>query len=133
MTSSTQAVFLLGLAICAPSLSSADVYVVASSDLTLSPDDVKNVYIGEKQLAGSTKIVPLDNAAAKPEFLDKVVKLDAGKYDSLWSKKSFRDGINPPASKASDADIIAAVKSGQGVVGYISSAPPPGVKVLEKL
>ena len=39
------------------------------------------------------------------------VKLDAGKYESLWTKKSFRDGINPPASKGSDADIIAAVKA----------------------
>ncbi len=121
------------LAICAPSVSLADIYVVASADLTLSADDVKNVFIGEKQLAGSTKIVPLDNVAAKAEFLDKVVKLDAGKYDSLWAKKSFRDGINPPTSKGSDADVIAAVKAGSGVVGYLSSAPPAGVKVLEKL
>jgi len=127
------AALLLGLAIGAPSVSLADIYIVASADLTLSADDVKNVFIGEKQLAGSTKIVPLDNVAAKAEFLDKVVKLDAGKYDSLWAKKSFRDGINPPTSKGSDADVIAAVKAGAGVVGYLSSAPPAGVKVLEKL
>ncbi len=129
----TRNLLLLGLAALAPSLALADVYVVASNDLALSADDVKNVYIGEKQLAGGTKIVALDNASAKAEFLEKVVKLDAAKYESLWTKKSFRDGVNPPASKSSDADILAALKSGPGVVGYLSSAPPAGVKLIEKL
>ena len=128
----TRNIVLLGLAVLAPSLGWADVFVVSSGDVSLSADDVKNVYIGEKQLAGGTKIVALDNSSAKAEFLSKVVKLDAAKYESLWTKKSFRDGVNPPASKSTDAEIIAALKAGPGVVGYLSSAPPAGVKLIEK-
>jgi hypothetical protein len=123
---------LLALTLLAPVLGRADVFVIASADLTLSADDIRNVYLGEKELAGSSKIVALDNAAAKAEFLSKVVKLDAAKYESLWTKKSFRDGLNPPATKGSDAEVLAAVKSGSSTVGYLSSAPPAGVKLLQK-
>jgi hypothetical protein len=123
---------LLCAPVLAPAIADADVYVVASPDLDLSADDIRSVYIGEKQLAGAKKITALDNTSAKAEFLAKVVKLDAAKYDSLWVKKSFRDGLAAPDAKGTDADILAAVKAGSGVVGYVSSAPPAGVKVLQK-
>jgi hypothetical protein len=115
-----------------PSVTLADIYVIVNPGLTLTADDIRSVYTGEKELAGATKIKPLDNAAAKGEFLSKVLQLDAVKYDGLWTKKSFRDGINPPAVKANDEEVIAAVKSAAGAIGYVSSAPPAGVTVLKK-
>jgi ABC-type phosphate transport system substrate-binding protein len=116
----------------APALAFADVYVIVNPGLNLSADDIKNIYTGEKELAESTKIRPQDNSAAREEFLKKVLQLDAAKYESMWTKKSFRDGINPPTVRASDAEVIAYVKSNPGAIGYVTSAPPSDVTVLKK-
>lgn len=119
-----------GMLAGAPALA-ADVYVIANSGLELSADDIRDVFIGEKQVAGSAKIVPLDNAGLQKAFLEKAIKLDATKYGAIWTKKGFRDGLNPPSVKSGDAEVIAAVKSTPGAVGYVSSAPA-GVKVVQK-
>jgi len=121
-----------GVATAVPATSVADVYVIANPTATVSAGDIKDIFLGEKQLSGATKLAPVDNSAAQTEFLAKVMQLDSVKYDSLWTKKSFRDGVNPPALKASDADVINAVKASPGGVGYVTSAPPPGVTVVKK-
>jgi ABC-type phosphate transport system substrate-binding protein len=110
----------------------ADIYVIVNPGTKLTADDIRYVYTGEMDLAGSTKIRAYDNGMAKGEFLSKVLQIDAVKYDSLWTKKSFRDGATPPTLKNTDDDVIAAVKSTPGAVGYISSAPPAGVTLVKK-
>lgn len=109
----------------------SDLYVIANASLTLNADDVRDVYLGDKQIAGGTRLVPLDNAAQQKEFLERALKLDAAKYNSIWIKKGFRDGLNTPALKSSDAETISAVKSNPGAIGYVSSAPKD-VKVIGK-
>jgi ABC-type phosphate transport system substrate-binding protein len=121
---------LANLLFAAPALA-ADVYVIANSALTLSADDVRDVFLGEKQIAGGTKLTPMDNASLQAAFLEKVIKADAAKYGTIWTKKGFRDGLNPPTVKSGDAEVIASVKSNPGAVGYVSSAPA-GVKVVQK-
>ena len=122
-----------GLALLAGSAQSmaGDVFVIANNAVTLTADEIKDVYLGEKQIAGGTKLVPLDNASLQKDFLEKVVKLDAAKYGSVWTKKGFRDGLTAPAVKNSDAEVIAVVKATAGAVGYVSAAPA-GVKVIQK-
>jgi ABC-type phosphate transport system substrate-binding protein len=115
-----------------PSPTLADIYVIINPALTIAADDIKLIYTGDKELAGATKIKPLDNHAAAGEFLSKVLLLTAGRYESLWIKKSFRDGLIPPAVKATDDEVIAYVQSTPGAIGYVMSAPPSGVVVLKK-
>lgn len=114
----------------APALA-ADVFVVCHASVTLSADEIREVFVGEKQSAGSVKLQPMDNSAAQADFLAKVLKVDAGKYAAIWTKKGFREGINPPPVRASDLEVIAAVKSTPGAIGYVSKAPAD-VKVLQK-
>jgi ABC-type phosphate transport system substrate-binding protein len=109
----------------------ADIYLISSPGLALSPDEAREVFLGEKQLAGPVKIVPLDNSGAQAEFVDKVLKLDVARYRIVWAKKGFRDGLNPPALKSSDVEVIAVVKSTPGAVGYVTS-PPAGVNVIQR-
>jgi ABC-type phosphate transport system substrate-binding protein len=109
----------------------ADIYIIANPSVKLTPDEAREVFLGEKQLAGSTKLVPFDNASAQADFLDKVYRMDVGKYNTLWAKKGFRDGLNPPAVKGSDVEVTAAVRSTPGAVGYVTSAPL-GVTVIQK-
>jgi ABC-type phosphate transport system substrate-binding protein len=109
----------------------ADIYVITNNATALTPEDVRDIFVGDKQMAGGTKLVPLDNASLQKEFLEKVLKIDGPKYSNIWTKKGFRDGLNPPPVKSSDAEVITAVKSTAGAVGYVSIVPA-GVKLIKK-
>jgi ABC-type phosphate transport system substrate-binding protein len=125
--------FVLAAVLAAvPVLSQADIYVIANSSLSVTPDDIRLIYTGDKELAGSVKVRALDNHTAQSEFLTKVLQLNPNRYDALWTMKSFRDGLTPPVSKPSDAEVIAYVESTPGAIGYVTSAPPPGVVVVKK-
>jgi ABC-type phosphate transport system substrate-binding protein len=104
--------------------------VIAHSSVSLTADEIKEVYQGDKQLAGSLKLVPVDNASQQADFLSKVLQSDAAKHTARWTKKGFREGLTAPASKGSDAEVIAFVKATPGAVGYVSSGG--GAKVLHK-
>jgi hypothetical protein len=109
----------------------ADIYIIANSSVRLSAEEAREVFLGEKQLAGSVKLVPFDNASAQSEFLEKVYRMDAAKYNTLWAKKGFRDGLNPPAMRGTDVEVIASVRATPGAVGYVGTAPT-GVTVIHK-
>jgi ABC-type phosphate transport system substrate-binding protein len=104
--------------------------VIAHPSVSLTADEIKELYQGDKQLAGSLKLVPVENASQQADFLTKVLQSDAAKHTARWTKKGFREGLTSPASKGSDAEVIAFVKATPGAVGYVSSGA--GAKVLHK-
>jgi ABC-type phosphate transport system substrate-binding protein len=108
----------------------AGVVVIANPDVSVSADEVRDIFLGEKQFAGNTKLVVIDNAPMQASFLSQVMHMDAAKYNGIWTKKSFRDGLTPPAVKSGDAEVIEFVKRTSGAIGYASSAPA-GVKVIQ--
>lgn len=105
--------------------------VIAHPSVSLSADEIRDVFLGEKQFTGNLKLVPVDNTAIQSEFLATVLQTDAQKYSARWMKKTFREGLAPPARKGSDAEVIEFVRATPGAVGYVSR-PWPGFKVLEK-
>jgi hypothetical protein len=115
-----------------PTMTLADVFVIAHTGLAASAEDIRDIYTGEKEMLGSVKLRPLDNHAAQSEFLSKALSLNAGRYEALWAMKSFRDGLTPPAAKNSDEEVIAYVQATPGAIGYVTSAPPASVTVLRK-
>lgn len=119
------------LACCNPSAAAADSYVVCHPGVTLAAGDVRDVFIGEKNFADAAKLTPVDNFALQAEFLSRIIKLEAGKYSTVWTKKSFRDGVNPPPLKANDAEVIEFVRRTPGAIGYVSN-PANGVVVVGK-
>ncbi len=121
----------LGCLLLSAPVIAGDIYVITNHSLTINAADIRDVFIGDKQIVGSVKVVPIDNASLQNEFLSKVVKMDANKYASIWTKKGFRDGLNPPAVKSSDAEVAAAVKSTPGAVAYVSTLPQ-GVNLVQK-
>jgi ABC-type phosphate transport system substrate-binding protein len=115
----------------APGANAGDVVVITNPELSISSEEIKDVFLGEKQFAGSIKLVVIDNAAAQGAFLSKFMQMDAAKYNNIWTKKSFRDGLIPPAVKSSDAEVIEYIKRTPGSIGYVSSTPA-GVKIIQK-
>jgi hypothetical protein len=125
-------VLLLGAALAGwvSAAAAGDVIVICNSGVALLPGEVRDVFIGEKSFAGAVKLAPADNGAAQAAFLEKVLRLDVAKYASIWTKKSFRDGANPPPVKSSDAEAIAYVKQTPGGCSYVAIAPGIGVTVV---
>lgn len=124
---------LAAAAVLAAALPAAagDLFVVCHPSVTLSADEVREVFLGDKQFAGSVKLAPVENGTLQADFQAKVLKIDAARYTSVWSKKGFREGLTPPPSRATDAEVLAAIKANPGTVGYVSKAPPD-VKVIQK-
>ena len=91
----------------------ADIYVIANSD-GLAAADVRDIFLGEKRVAGAVRLVPIDNSALQAEFLSKVLKLNSARYKTLWTKKSFREGLNAPPVKAGDAEVLGVIKARRG-------------------
>ena len=124
------------MAACTPWLAcgaaeAADVFVIASQPIVLSADDIKDVFLGEVQFAGATRLAPMDNGSVQAEFLERVMKMTPARYAAWWTKKSFRDGVNSPPVRAGDAQVLIFVKETPGGIGYVSS-PPAGVHVIGK-
>jgi len=95
-TSSAKLLLAALLCVGCATASAADLYLICNSRVPLSAADVRDLFLGEKQFAGAVKLVPVDNSAAQIAFLERVLKMNAAKYSTTWTKKSFRDGINPP-------------------------------------
>ena len=108
-----------------------DLYVVTGPSVVLGSDDIRDVFLGEKQFAGSLKLAPIENGSLQADFDARVLKVDAARYASIWSKKGFRDGLTPPPIRGSDAEVLSAIKANPGTVGYVSK-PTPDVKIIQK-
>jgi len=109
-----------------------EVYFACHAGVTIAAADIRDVYLGEKQFANSIKLVPVDNLSLQQAFLEKVLRMDAAKYANTWAKKSFRDGINPPAVMANDSSVIDFIRHTPGSCGYLSTAPDGGVAVIAR-
>ena len=112
------------------SANAADLVVITNPDISIASTDIKDIFLGEKQFAGSTKLVVVDNASAQGSFLSKFMNMDTAKYNGIWTKKSFRDGLTAPAVKSGDAEVIEYIKRTPGAIGYVSTRPS-GVKVIQ--
>jgi len=124
---------LMAVAVLAPAARAGELYVFCNSGVSLQAGDLRDVFMGEKQFAGTVKLQPADNSASQAAFLDKVLKMDAGKYATTWTKKSFRDGVNPPPTKGTDAEAVEYAKRTPGGCSYSGSEPGGGVTVVAKL
>ncbi len=122
---------LLVLGICSSAVAD-ELYLACHEGVALAAADVRDVFLGEKQFANSIQLVPVDNTVAQPVFLEKVLKMKGSKYDTIWAKKSFRDGINAPPAMADDAAVLAFIKRTPGGCGYITVQPPAGVTMIAK-
>jgi ABC-type phosphate transport system substrate-binding protein len=104
--------------------------VIVNDSVNLTADEIRDVFLGEKQLSEGVRLVPVDNSEIQTEFLSKILQTDSQKYYARWTRKSFREGLTAPAVKGSDAEVIAFVKSTRGAIGYVRK-PSVGVKVLQ--
>ncbi len=110
----------------------ADLYVICNVHVTLTAGDVHDLFLGEKQFVGATKLVPVDNSAAQAAFLEKILGMNAAKYLTTWTKKSFRDGINPPLMTSNDLEALSYVRRTPGACSYVMSPVSSDVTLISR-
>lgn len=103
--------------------------VIANDSVTLSLEEIRDTFLGEKLLIGSLKLVPVDNGSSQEEFLATVLQTDSKKYYARWSRKVYREGLVTPPIKGTDAEVAAFVKATPGAIGYVHKRVA-GVKIL---
>jgi len=116
-----------------PFARAGDLFIVCSPGLSVTMADIRDVFLGEKQFAGAVKLLPIDNTTAQTDFLEKALNMDAIKYTTAWTKKSFRDGITPPPVKGADGEVVEYLKHSPGGCGYVSTQPPAWLTLVGKL
>jgi hypothetical protein len=108
----------------------AEVYVICHPSVPLMASDLRDVFLGDKQFAEGTVLSLSDNGAARETFLQRVLKMDVDKYRTAWTKKAFRDGVNPPTMSAGDAEALDFVRRAPGRCSYVMTPPGPGVAII---
>jgi hypothetical protein len=133
MTRMKQAIarWLSGALLLAAAPAFAQHYVITNPATTLSSAEVREVFLGEKQFAGGTRLLPVDSLTGQEEFLARVLGMDKTRYTAVWTKKAFREGLVQPPQKSGDTEVLEFVRRTPGAVGYVGTAPS-GVNVVQK-
>lgn len=106
------------------------------SESSISRKDLSSIFLRQRtEWPDGTPAVPvdqLDTAHAREEFSTDVHGRSAAAIKSYWLRIIFSGRGVPPVEKASDADVIAFVRTRKGAIGYVSlDAPTSDVKVLK--
>lgn len=82
--------------------------------------------------AAATPVDQSKSSSVRAAFSKQVVGRPVSAIDTYWQQQIFSGKEIPPATKASDDDIVAFVKATPGAIGYVGgSANTGGVKVID--
>lgn len=134
------ALALVVVALAAPREAAAQAYVVivnpAVSDASAPKALISKIFLKQAaKLPSGATVSPIDLAKESPvraEFTKAVHGRTMTAVETYWQQQIFSGKDVPPASKASDDDVIAFVKSNPGAIGYVSAgASLAGVKAID--
>jgi ABC-type phosphate transport system substrate-binding protein len=81
--------------------------------------------------AAATPVDQAKGAAVRAAFSKAVLGKSVAAVETYWQQQIFSGKDVPPATKASDDDIVAFVKGNAGAIGYVSAGTAvAGVKVV---
>lgn len=100
-----------------------EIYAITHSCMPITNGDVGSIFLGERQRVDGVNLVPADNEAAQEEFLSKFLKISRVRYEDVWAKKAFQEGLTVPQSKRDDVEVIQFVKRTPGAISYMASSP----------
>ncbi|MBC8412111.1 MAG: phosphate ABC transporter substrate-binding protein [Nitrospira sp.] len=106
--------------------------MISHVDVEVSAEDIKDIYLGRKEYAKDQQhLIPVQNAAARKEFMSQVLRMKSKRYRIYWAKKSFQDGTMTPQMKMNDKETIQYIMHTPGAIGY-TKTKPEGVKIIKK-
>jgi ABC-type phosphate transport system substrate-binding protein len=131
---------LVAVALAAPRRAAAQGFTLivnaANTASSVSRDEAAMIFLKQKLTwSNGQRALPVDLAkasTARAAFSKQILGRSVSGVTSYWQGQIFAGGAQPPAEKASDADIVAFVRANPNAVGYVSAgtALPDGVKSL---
>ena len=128
------------VALVAPRRASAQGFTLvvnaANSAASISRDEAAMIFLKQKLTwSNGQRVQPIDLAkasGARVAFSKQVLGRTVSGVTSYWQGQIFAGGAQPPAEKATDAEILAFVRANPNAVGYVSTgtALPEGVKAV---
>jgi ABC-type phosphate transport system substrate-binding protein len=110
--------------------------VVVNADnpvTTLSKSELSNIFLKKVKTWPNRKpVVPVDhprNAKLYEVFAKTMHNRSASSINTYWQTQIFSGNDVPPANKATDADVLAFVRTNPNAVGYIDAETPLGAGV----
>lgn len=122
----TAFVAVVFVAVCGAGPARADEIVVIVNDrvsaAALTPEQVRAVFLGERQYWDGVRAFPVTYPDASPlmrEFLRQVLGMGVNEFRSWWIKRIFREGDTPPMRVNSPADALQAIMANPGGIGFL--------------
>ena len=132
---------LLGMTLTAgASIASATEFVVVVNE-DLAGSRIRRSLLAEiyqkdvVRWGDQTRIKPIDQSLHAPvrrAFCREVLGRSIGEVQSFWRARLAEQREMPPKTRSSDEEVLEAVASQEGAIGYVRAGAelPPGVKVL---
>lgn len=109
-------------------LASAELAVIVHPDNsnTVTEEQLKRIFLGKlKNFEDGSRALVFNQKAEtsiRVMFDEKVIKRSPSQMKAYWAKEVFSGKASAPIELASDAEIVEAVKSAPGAIGYINAS-----------
>lgn len=116
-----------------------EIVVVAHPGLpsdSLTQQEVKKIFLGEKAFVGDTKLHPVGyvrDDAMSDAFLKAALGMTAESFESYWLKEVFRSGRVPPRKVGTPDEVIKAVAGEPGAIGYVPAEAVGGAGMVKRV
>lgn len=100
-----------------------------SANFKLSPQDVKNLYLGNSKTSPDGRAVVLiapKEGKTREAFLSEALGKSESQYRALWSRLTFTGVGQPPKELATEEEVRKAVAANPSLVGYIDDGMVDG-------
>ena len=97
--------------------------VNTSNTSTLSPDDVRNIFLGKlRKFPNGGTAIPIevagDDSSLNADFDKKVLKKDPAQVRAYWAQMVFTGRATPPKQVGSTEELLNLVEKNPNVIGY---------------
>ena len=103
---------------------------------TLSADDLRAIYVGERTFVARTKVYPVEYAVTdevSEGFLRTVVGMSPARFETYWIKEVFQSGRLPPRKAMNADEVLRLVAADPGAIGYVPADALRGVTSVKRL
>ncbi|MEF2481785.1 hypothetical protein [Vibrio mimicus] len=127
--------WLLLFTLLSPLASSAELYVVASSQsplMAIDRQELSALYLGRNRVVGNTYINQvLDRTGeVRQRFFLQVTNMQESQVNAYWAKLKFSGRLRAPESIQDEQEMVTKLEANPFSIGYTDQPPGEDLKVL---
>ncbi|MEF2523744.1 hypothetical protein V4D10_15265 [Vibrio mimicus] len=127
--------WLLLFTLLSPFVSSAELYVVASSQsplMAIDRQELSALYLGRNRVVGNTYINQvLDRTGEiRQRFFLLVTNMQESQVNAYWAKLKFSGRLRAPESIQDEQELVTKLEANPFSIGYTDQPPVEDLKVL---